>query len=181
MAAELKVVEPSQKVTLIHSRDKVLSSEPLPDDFKDRTLSVLREAGVEVILNDRVIEIEPVQKPSGTPLYSLTLKDGTKILTSHVIKAISHSIPSTTYLPAAALDAENYVKIVPTYVVSLAHLKFPTDSEKVEFYFLFPQLKPPLRCRRHCFLVGNQALRSSDVYGIHCRCEYPPTDASRCF
>ena len=64
MAAELKVVEPSQKVTLIHLRDKLLSSEPLPDEFKDRTLSVLREAGVEVMLNDRVIEIEPVEKPN---------------------------------------------------------------------------------------------------------------------
>jgi len=102
MAAELKVIEPSQKVTLIHSRDKLLSSEPLPDEFKDRTLSLLEETGVEVILNDRVMEITPVETSDGAPLYSLTLKDGSKMMTSHVIKAISHSIPSTTFLPAAA-------------------------------------------------------------------------------
>ena len=115
MAAELKLLYPSQRVTLIHSRDKLLSSEPLPDDFKDRTLSVLQESGVEVILNDRVMEITPVETPDGGVLYSLALKDGTKMTTSHVIKAISHSIPSTTYLPIDCLDSESYVKIVPTY------------------------------------------------------------------
>ena len=121
MAAELKVVEPTRKVTLIHSRDKLLSSEPLPDDFKDRTLSVLQEAGVDVILNDRVMEVAPVQTPDGAPLYKLTLKDGSKMATSHVIWAISHSLPSTSYLPAASLDAEGYVRIVPTCVTFSKH------------------------------------------------------------
>jgi thioredoxin reductase len=133
MAAELKVVEPTQKVTLIHSRDKLLSSEPLPDDFKDRTLSVLQEAGVEVILNDRVVEVAPVKTPNGAPLYDLTLKDGSNMMTSHVIWAISHCLPSTTYLPAALLDAENYVNIVSTCVAfsTLIHIPCnPTNNTK---------------------------------------------------
>ena len=133
MAAELKAVEPTQKVTLIHSRNKLLSSEPLPDDFKDRTLSVLQEAGVEVILNDRVVEVAPLKTPDGAPLFDLTLKDGSKMMTSHVIWAISHSLPSTTFLPAASLDAENYVKIVSTCVAfsTLIHILYnPTDNPK---------------------------------------------------
>lgn len=110
-----KWVEPTQKVTLIHSRDKLLSSDPLPVNFKDRTLSVLQESGVEVILNDRVMEISPIETLDGAPLYNLTLKGGTKKVTSHVTKAILHSLPSTTYLPVGSLDGNNYVKIIPTY------------------------------------------------------------------
>ena len=147
MAAELKLVNPTQKVTLIHSRDKLLSSEPLPDDFKDRTLSVLREAGVEVILNDRVVKVTPVDSPDDTTLYDLTLKDGSKMVTSHVIWAISHSIPSTYYLPAASLDDDKYVKIVPTYVRLSLVLPMPTDLTKFEFRLFDAKFLPPLCCR----------------------------------
>jgi hypothetical protein len=182
MAAELKVVESTQEVTLIHSRDKLLSSEPLPDEFKDRTLSVLQEAGVEVILNDRVVEVTPVDSPDGEPLYDLTLKDGSKMVTSHVIWAISHSIPSTTYLPATSLDAENYVKIVPTYVFT-AHppSQVATNWTKIELRSFVSKLKLPLCSRRHCVLVRNQALRSSHVHGVHGSSQHPPATASATF
>jgi len=33
IATELKVVMPDLKVTLVHSRNRLLSSEPLPDEF----------------------------------------------------------------------------------------------------------------------------------------------------
>jgi len=175
MAAELKAVEPTQKVTLIHSRDKLLSSEPLPDDFKGRGLSMLREAGVEVILNERVVEVTPVDNPDDTPLNDLTLKDGSKMVTTHVIWAISHSIPSTTYLPAASLDADNYVKIVPTYFPPPHILPFSIDSTKAELRPIHPKFLPPLRSRRHCILVLNQASRSSHVHGLHGSSQHPST------
>lgn len=111
MAAELKLVNPQLKVTLVHSREKLLSAEPLPNDFKDRTLSVLREAGVEVIVNDRVIESLPIQ---GSTSQRLTLKDGSHLTAGHVIWALSHQAPTSTYLPASALDTSGYVKIQPT-------------------------------------------------------------------
>ena len=95
MAATLKVVEPNLRVTLIHSRDKFLSLESLPIDFKERTLSVLRGTGVEVALNDRVMNIHTEKMTDGSPLYTLVSKVGPKMVTSHAIEAISHRVPST--------------------------------------------------------------------------------------
>lgn len=115
MAAELKVVEPTLSVKLIHSREKLLSSEPLPDDFKDRTAAVLKEGGVELILGNRVNEITPVNKDDEKPLFNLKLSDGSEILAGHVIPAISHGVPSTTFLPPTSLTSEGYVHIEPTY------------------------------------------------------------------
>lgn len=114
MAAELKLVEPSLNVKLIHSRERLLSSEPLPDAFKDRTASVVREGGVDLILGLRVNEITPVNKEDEKPLYNLKLSDGSEILAGHVISAISHGVPSTRFLPAGSLDKDGYVNIVAT-------------------------------------------------------------------
>lgn len=115
MAAEIKLAQPSQKVTLIHSRSKIVSSEPLPDSFKDRALEVLHESGVETILNSRVTRIS--QEDSG--VSTLTLADGTQMRAGHVIDAISRSSTTTGYLPSGAVDKEGYVKINPRYAVHI--------------------------------------------------------------
>ena len=115
MAAELKLVEPTSKVTLIHSRNKLLSSEPLPDEFKDKSLELLRESGVEVILNQRVKETKPVATDDESPLFNLTLSDNSELRASNVIFAISHSTPTTTYLPSDILNKDGYVKINNAY------------------------------------------------------------------
>lgn len=111
MAAELKAVEPSTKVTLIHSRDRLLSSEPLPDEFKDITLTLLRSVGVEVITGKRV-QSQAANETNSTS--TLTLSDNSSLTASHVINAISHSVSTTTYLPQSVLDAEGYVKVKPS-------------------------------------------------------------------
>jgi len=111
MAAELKAVEPNVKVTLIHSRDRLLSSEPLPDDFKDETLSLLRSVDVEVITGKRV-KSQAVNEDNTTT--TLTLSDKSSLTASCVINAISRSVPTTTYLPQVALDSEGYVKVKPS-------------------------------------------------------------------
>lgn len=112
MAAELKLVQPSLRVTLIHSRDKLLSAEPLPDEFRDTSLAALKEHGVEVILGrGRVAGQVPITNAEGRPVEMLTLEDGSHVVASHVINAISKSVPSTTYLPSSVLDGEGLVKI----------------------------------------------------------------------
>lgn len=116
MAAELKHIQPDRKVTLIHSRPKLLSSESLPDEVKDRALSLLHEVGVETIMGTRVTNIEETK---GSPSSVLSLSDGRQITTSMVINAISHFVPTSSYLPASILDDKGYVKIKPTYVVYL--------------------------------------------------------------
>jgi NADH dehydrogenase FAD-containing subunit len=55
MAAYIKVQFPACRVSLVHSRDALLSSEPLPSEFKAKALDLLREGGVDVILGQRVL------------------------------------------------------------------------------------------------------------------------------
>lgn len=119
MAAELKMVEPTAQVTLIHSHGTLLSSEPLADEFKAKSLELLKETGVKVILSQRVKETTEIKAPNNKPLYTLTLSNGFQLQASHVIFAISHSIPITTYLPSEALDEEGYVKINARYTLPL--------------------------------------------------------------
>lgn len=116
MAAEIKTVEPTQKVTLVHSRDKLLSSEPLPDHFKDRSAEVLVEGGVELIINERVTENVEVESTDGSPRYRLTLSSGKQIFAGKVIFAVSKSVPTTTFMPESTLDANGFVKIHNTCV-----------------------------------------------------------------
>jgi NADH dehydrogenase FAD-containing subunit len=111
MASETKLCHPHTKVTLVHSRDKLLSSEPLPDETKDTALQALRDAGVEVLLSERVIGTAASTGPDGRALQTLTLQNGTHLVASQVISAISQSVPNTSYLPKSALDSEGLVKI----------------------------------------------------------------------
>ncbi|TEA22708.1 Oxidoreductase OXR1 [Colletotrichum sidae] len=112
MAAELKMVEPGVKVTLVHSRDKLLSSEGLSDECKDKALDLTKDAGVDVLLNHRVKETRKLEDTAaGRPRYEVEFTNGDKIVASEVITAISRSVPSTDYLPAPAKDDEGYVKI----------------------------------------------------------------------
>ncbi|KAK5789023.1 hypothetical protein VI817_008147 [Penicillium citrinum] len=114
MAAELKVLYPHQKITLIHSRNRLLSSEPLPDDFAQRVDSTLREVGVETILGQRVIDTTAVDVENGCRIWRLTLADGRELTTGLVLSAISRSIPTSTYLSSDALNEDGYVKIHPS-------------------------------------------------------------------
>jgi NADH dehydrogenase FAD-containing subunit len=127
MAAEIKVVQPSQKVTLIHSRPKLLSSEPLPEDFKDRTLQAVHEAGVETIMSQRVMDITS-NSANGSNSFDVTLSSGLHIKAGIVISAISKSIPTTQYLPREALDKDGYVRITSRLVPSLHTFVYPTYS-----------------------------------------------------
>lgn len=111
MAAELKMLEPQQRVTLIHSRHRLLSSEPLPDDFAERVHSILQNGGVDVILGQRVVDTTAVDGEDDQRMWRLTLGDERQITAGHVLSAISRSIPTSTYLLPQALDEQGYVKV----------------------------------------------------------------------
>ncbi|KAL7626133.1 hypothetical protein AAE478_002903 [Parahypoxylon ruwenzoriense] len=115
MAAELKDAHPHVKVTLAHSRDKLLSAEPLPDNVKDCALELTQQTGVEVLLNHRLLRSTPVSATPGAPaVYEVEFENGHRLTATHVIKAVSRSEPTTSYLPAGALSADKYVEIRPT-------------------------------------------------------------------
>ena len=111
MAAELKLVQPHLNVTLVHSRDKLLSSEPLPDELKDRSLELLREAQVDVLMSHRVDRTEEIKDDSGKPCIRVHFTNGHTMLADQVSMAVSRSVPSTAFLPTSVLDEEGYVKI----------------------------------------------------------------------
>jgi hypothetical protein len=119
MAAELKTVSPDLDVILIHSRDKLLSAEPLPDELKDKTLDLLHESGVKVVLGHRVVKKTKVVPSTGKSAWKLQLSDGTSMIAGHVISAISRSIPTSSYLPSTVLDNDGLVKIHDTYEFSI--------------------------------------------------------------
>ncbi|KAF9885900.1 hypothetical protein FE257_012280 [Aspergillus nanangensis] len=128
VAAELKILEPWQKVTLVHSRDQLLSAEPLPDDFKERVCAVLREVGVEIILGQRVIATTASTTEGDRQIWQLTLADQTRVKAGHVINAVSKSVPTTSYLPQEAMDTEGYVPI-------RSSLQFPEGIPNADHHF----------------------------------------------
>jgi NADH dehydrogenase FAD-containing subunit len=112
MAAELKLVKPHLKVTLVHSRDKLMSSEPLPDECKDKALEMVKEAGVEVLMNHRLANSTKVESPDGSSKYEVEFTNGHKMAASTVAMALSNSTSTASYLPSSATDSEGLVKIV---------------------------------------------------------------------
>lgn len=110
MAAETKLIHPIQEVTLIHSRDQLVSSEPLPSEFKDRVLQTLQEEGVKVVLGKRVVDTQAIEH-DGRVVKKVTLSDGSIMYASIVIDAVSRGVPSTSFLPQYALDVEGYVQV----------------------------------------------------------------------
>ncbi|KAG9246708.1 hypothetical protein BJ878DRAFT_533049 [Calycina marina] len=126
--AELKLVQPSQKVIFIHSREELLSSEPLPTEFKERALATIRDIRVEVILNERVTSITPCDSSDGSQSSKLTFKDGRYITTGHVIWALSKCVATLSYLTVSSLDAANYVTVEPT-------LKFAKSNPNSKFHY----------------------------------------------
>lgn len=112
MAAELKVVQPDVKVTLVHSRDQLLSSEGLSDECKDKALELLKEANVEVLLGKRVKDTKTEVK-DGVKKVEIELSDGSTMVANEIMWAISNPTPSSQYFPASAIDEEGYVHITP--------------------------------------------------------------------
>ena len=115
MAAELKLAQPAQRVTLVHSQQRLLSSEQLPDVMKDCILTALQGEGVEIILGSRVSRTSQTSEEDGSS--TITLSDGRHIEAGHVIDAISRSCPTSHYLPSDTLDKEGYVKINARYAL----------------------------------------------------------------
>jgi hypothetical protein len=176
IAAELKLIEPSLKVTLVHSRDNLLSSEPLPDEFKDRALSVLKDAKVEVVLNHRVVDISPVEGSGSN--YKLTLGDGSQMAAGAVITALSKPVPTTSYLPDLALDLDGYVKISSRFAALPIFDLDGANISQYEFCRWRPEFQTTFCHRRSGCVARYQAMRRHDAYGPHCGNQYPSTDPS---
>lgn len=118
MAAELKLVMPHVDVTLAHSRNKLLSSEGLSDECKDKALELLREGGVTCLMEHRLASDNVVTEEDGQVRHDIEFTNGHKMSAGVVIMAISRSVPTTTYLPEAARDHEGFIPVSNEYVLS---------------------------------------------------------------
>ncbi|KAJ5329418.1 hypothetical protein N7452_009808 [Penicillium brevicompactum] len=127
IAAEIKMLQPEVKVTLIHSREQLLSSEDLPGDFKDKTLELLKESNVEVVMGARLQDTMATDD-STSAKFRLKLSDGRELFADHVINAVSRFTPTSSYLPKEACDPEGYIRIT-------AGLQFSGDVPNKEFHY----------------------------------------------
>ncbi|KAK2745117.1 hypothetical protein FQN57_004024 [Myotisia sp. PD_48] len=110
-AAEIKHHHPTLRVVLIHSRKTLLSNEPLPEEFTEKALNHMRDIGVEVLLETRVLS----ESHEGEAYYKrVKLSNGEHIMAGHTIWATKRHAPRTSFLPPEALDEEGYVKVLPT-------------------------------------------------------------------
>lgn len=121
-------MQPQLNVTLVHSRDKLLSSEPLPVEVGERSLELLKEANVSVLMSHRLDRTEEIKDNTGKDCLKLHFTNGHIMLADQVSLAVSRSIPSTTYLPTNVLDEEGYVKIQSRYSPPLLPVLSPPVS-----------------------------------------------------
>lgn len=103
-AGEIKQYYPKIGVTLVHSRDQVLSSEPLPSELKDRVGTMLKEEGVDVVLGNRA-KIEELSNGQ----FDVTLANGEKITADFVIDSTRKGSPTTHILPDACLNEDKEI------------------------------------------------------------------------
>lgn len=105
-SGEIKNYYPNINVTLIHSRDQVLSSEPLPSEVKDKVKDILVEEGVQVITGNRATITE---LPNNE--FEVKLADGRVLTADFVIDSTKKGEPTTDPLPEACLNKDREVKV----------------------------------------------------------------------
>lgn len=168
MAAELKTVSPETRVVLINSRERLLSAEPLPDEFKDQSLVMLRKGGVETMMSKRMQAVA-----SDSEMKTVTFTDGTELRVSEVINAVSAPKPTTTYLPNEVMTSEGEVEVA-------ANLAFKSSVPKSAYHYAIGDIvaRPGIikRCggamheghhaayNMHQHMLADQGLISKPVY-----------------
>lgn len=105
-AGEIKSYYPGINVTLVHSRDQLLSSEPLPEDVKDKVKDILVEEGVDVITGSRAAITELSDGE-----FEVKLANGMVLTADFVIDSTRKGEPTTDPLPAACLNEDKEVKV----------------------------------------------------------------------
>jgi apoptosis-inducing factor 2 len=108
MSAETKLHFPKSEVILIHSRNSLLSAEPLPEEYKAKALDLVHTAGVEVKLGNRVLGEKVVTK-DGCSRVELSLSSGESITCDKVIYTATQKGANTQFLPQNAVDEKGCV------------------------------------------------------------------------
>jgi len=129
MSAEMKVHFPQCEVILVHSRDTLLSTEPLTDEYKSIAYNLLTQQGVEVILGQRVVD--ELAEGDGKVIV---LSGGDTIKCDKVIYTAQQQGANTTFVPSEVLDTKGCIPTQDTYV-SIRFSKIEYADLRIDFNF----------------------------------------------
>lgn len=110
-AAEIAQAHPCKRVILVHSRSELLSSEPLPADYKEQVRRLLCHANVELQLERRVIDHATLFNDAEKPFERLFLSTGEILDAGKVIFCSVRPSPNTQFFPMDCLNELGFVKI----------------------------------------------------------------------
>lgn len=110
-AAEIAQAYPCKRVILVHSRSELLSSEPLPKDYKEKVRRLLCHANVELQLERRVVDHAALFNDAEQPFERLFLSTGEFLDAEKIISCSARSSPNTQFLPMDCLSELGFVKI----------------------------------------------------------------------
>lgn len=105
MSAELKLHFPQSDIILVHSRDTLLSNEPLTEEYKSIAYNLLTQAGVEIRLGQRVVDAQEVAGRK-----ELTLSNGDIIQCDKVIYTAQQQGANTGFVAQDIVDAKGCIQ-----------------------------------------------------------------------
>lgn len=153
---------------LLHSRQEVLSNEPLPKEFKERSLERLHELGVETMLCSRMVECKQCLRPDKVRKYAqLTLDNGHCFQADVVIYTTKKHIPNTDFLAKTWLGEQAYVLVMQRLDQSCCRQN-NTNLAQSSVQAKFPKQQLSLRRWRCHRMVRHQKGWRSLIHGPIC-------------
>jgi hypothetical protein len=113
MAAKIKL-EYNNEVILVHSRNKLISAEPLPEEYKDRAFELLSITGTQIKLGQRVTDEQVVKSEDGLTRIEITLSSGETILCDKIIYSATQKGANTLFVPKQGRDANGCILVRDT-------------------------------------------------------------------
>jgi thioredoxin reductase len=114
LAAKIQLEYPNNEVILIHSRDKLISAEPLPDEYKAKAFELLSITGTQIKLGQRVTGEKIVKSSNGPTRTEVTLSNGETILCDKVIYSATQKGANTLFIPKQGRDADGCILVRDT-------------------------------------------------------------------
>lgn len=167
-ASEVKLHFSETRVVLVHSRQEVLSNEPLPSEFKKRSLQRLHDLGVETMLCRRLVECKQCLRPDKVRKYTqLTLDNGHSFQADVVIDTTKKHIPNTDFLARTWLGEQAYIPVMKRLDQSCCR---DSDTNLVQSSVpaKLPKQQLPLRHWRCHRMVRHQKGWRSLIHGPIC-------------
>jgi NADH dehydrogenase FAD-containing subunit len=114
MAAKIRLEYPHTEVILVHSRDRLLNAEPLPDEYKAKALELLELTGVKVKLGNRLTGEKIAKSTNGSSIKEVTLSNGETLSCDRVIYTATQTGANTGFMHDKGLDSNGCILVRDT-------------------------------------------------------------------